>query len=134
MSFNFINTKRNKQRKKQKSKGANHSSKRQKCRSLAGDLLLSATYFEYPCQKNDMKREKCCKLTVCADIIFCRELLVALYWEHCFLLLSNDIFALARMSLRHRVEQVILKNLSFIAKEKVFCWALLSLSGIATIK
>ena len=131
MSFNFINTKRNKQRKKQKSKGANHSNKRQKCRSLAGELLL---YFEYPCQKNDMKRVKCCKLSVCADIIFCRELLVALYWEHCFLLLSNDIFALARMSLRHRVEQVILQNLSLIAKEKVFCWALLSISGIATIK
>ena len=55
-------------------------------------------------------------------------------WEHCFLLLSNDIFALARMSLRHRVEQVILQNLSLIAKEKVFCWALLSISGIATIK
>lgn len=71
---------------------------------------------------------------MCADVIFCRELLVALYWEHYFLLLSNDIFALARMSLRHRVEQVILQNLSLIAKEKLFCWALLSISGIATIK
>ena len=57
---------------------------------------------------------------MCADVIFCRELLVALYWEHYFLLLSNDIFALARMSLRHRVEQVILQNLSLIAKENVF--------------
>lgn len=79
MSFNFINTKRNKQRKKQKSKGANHSSKRQKCRSLAGDLLLSATYFEYPCQKSDMKREKCWKLSVCADVIFFLENYL---WHH----------------------------------------------------
>ena len=67
-----------------------------------------------------MKREKRWKLFVCADIIFCSELLVALYWEHCFLLLSNDIFALTRISLRHRVEQVILQNLSLIAKENVF--------------